>query len=268
MKKTYQPEVIYYKDELGDEFSRAVITPRAIDEKYRYRRDRGFGKLLCFFWYRMVAIPLATVYLKLKFRHKIIGREKLKLHAKEGVFVYGNHTQPTADALIPTFISYPRWAHVVVHPNNVSMPILGRITPYMGALPLPDGLAAARNFTRAVSSCIEDGRPVFIYPEAHIWPYYTGIRPFTDNSFAYPVRCGAPVYCFTNTYKKRRSPKRARIITYVDGPFYPDGGLSPAAARRRLRDEVLECMERRAALSDRVLVEYRSMTENKGQKND
>ena len=29
-------KVIYYKDELNDEFSGAKITPRVIDEKYKY----------------------------------------------------------------------------------------------------------------------------------------------------------------------------------------------------------------------------------------
>ena len=255
--------MVYYRDERSDEFSTAVIAPRKIDENYKYRRDRGLGRLLCFFWYRIVAIPLATLYLKLKFRHKIVGREKLKAHKKDGVFIYGNHTQPTADALIPTFISYPRWAYVIVHPANVSMPFLGRITPYMGALPLPDGLSAARNFRAAIDLCIKGGKPVFIYPEAHIWPYFTGIRNFPDDSFSYPVRYGTPVYCFTNVYKKRHSKKKARIVTYVDGPFYPDASLDGAEARRRLRSEVYAKMKERAALSDCVLVDYRPESDKK-----
>jgi len=205
----------------------------------------------------MIALPLATVYLKLKFRHRIVGREKLKALKKEGIFVFGNHTQPTADALIPTFIVFPRSAYVIVHANNVSMPFLGRVTPYMGAIPLPDGLAAARNFNKTLTERVESSHPIFIYPEAHIWPYYTGIRPFGDLSFSYPVKYGTPVYSFTNVYKKRRSRTRARIITYVDGPFYPDTTLSPAKARKKLRDEVYSAMCKRAELSDCVLVEYK-----------
>jgi 1-acyl-sn-glycerol-3-phosphate acyltransferase len=258
-KKDFQPRTVYYTDELNDEFSSAVITPKRIDEKYKYRRDKGLSRIACFFWYRVVALPIATVYLKLKFHHKILGRKKLALHKKDGIFVYGNHTQPTADALIPTFVSFPRPAFVIVHPNNVSMPFLGRVTPYMGALPLPDGLGAARNFTAAVKSCTDDALPVFIYPEAHIWPYYTGIRPFGDMSFSYPVRYGKPVYAFTNVYLKRRSPKKARIVTYIDGPFYPDASLNAADARRKLRDEVYGAMCERARLSDCVIVEYKRL---------
>lgn len=255
-KQTF-PRTVFYTDPQNDEFSAAKITPKPIDESYKYKRDKGPGRIVCFFWYRVVALPLATLYLKLKFRHRIIGKKKISLHKKDGVFIYGNHTQPTADALIPTFISFPRHAYVIVHPNNVSMPFLGRVTPYMGALPLPDGLDATRNFTRVIKERIDEGKPVFIYPEAHIWPYYTGIRPFGDLSFSYPVRYGTPVYSFTNVYRKRRSPKKVRLVTYVDGPFYPDPALSPKDARKKLRDEVYASMLERSALSDRVLVEYK-----------
>lgn len=256
-KKEPTPRVIYYTDELGDEFSSAVITPKRIDASYRYRRDKSFfGKVACFFWYRVVALPIAYFYLKIKFRHKVIGRKKLKEAKGAGVFIYGNHTQPTADALIPTFITYPKWAYVIVHPSNVSMPYLGRITPYMGALPLPDDMAAARSFLATVKERIGKGKPVFIYPEAHIWPYFTGIRNFKDDSFVYPVRQKTPVFCFTNVYKKRRSAKRVKLITYIDGPFYPKAGVTEAEAKRILRDEVYATMCERASLSDAVLIQY------------
>jgi hypothetical protein len=68
------------------------------------------------------------------------------------------------------------------------MPYLGRVTPYMRGLPLPDDMAATRNFTSAIEKRIDEGAAVFIYPEAHIWPYYTGIRPFGDASFSYPIK--------------------------------------------------------------------------------
>jgi 1-acyl-sn-glycerol-3-phosphate acyltransferase len=265
-KKEQQIRTVYYENPLEDEFSSAKITPRKIDEKYKYERDRGFGKLICFLFYRVIAIPLSALYLKLKFRHEIVGRKKLKMHRGEGVFIYGNHTQPTADALIPTFISYPRWAYVIVHPANVSMPFLGRITPYMGAIPLPDELGAARNFTATVKKRIDGGKPVFIYPEAHIWPYYTGIRPFTDKSFVYPVRYGTPVYAFTNTYYKRKNQRKVRIVTYIDGPFYPDTALPLKERQAKLRDEVFLAMTARASLSDKALIEYKP--KQKDEKND
>ena len=251
------PEVIYYRDELNDEFSIAEITPRVIDGSYKYDRAKGLSRIARFFWYRVVAMPIAFCYLKLKVRHKVVGKKAFKQAKKQGFFIYGNHTQIIGDALIPTFVRFPHDAYVIVHPNNVSMPYLGRVTPYMGALPLPDDKEASRNFIAIIEKRLAQKKSVFIYPEAHIWPYYTGIRPFVDASFFYPVKYNTPVFCFTNTYQKRKHSQNPRIVTYVDGPFYPDETLSPRARRQKLRDEVLARMTERSRLSDCTIIEYR-----------
>ena len=256
VEKAKKRPVIFYHDELNDEFSTAQITPRKIDGGYRYDRATGLSAIVRFFWYRMVAVPLAFLYLKLKFHHRIVGKKAFKKAAGQGFFVFGNHTQIIGDALIPTFVRFPHDAYIIVHPNNISMPVLGRITPYMGALPLPDDMAATRNFISIIEKRIQQKKSVFIYPEAHIWPYYTGIRPFGDSSFHYPVKYHTPVFCFTNTYQKRRFSKKPRIVTYVDGPFYPDTTKSPREQRKQLRDEVFARMTERSRLSDCVTVEY------------
>ena len=258
-KEQGEHQIIYYHDELNDEFSPAVITPKTIDGSYLYDRSKGIHRLLRIFWYAGVAPIPAFLYRKLKFRHKIIGREKLKKHQKDAIFLYGNHTQPIGDAVIPSFIRYP--AYVIVHPNNVSMPYLGRVTPYMGALPLPDDMAATKNFVATIKQKVEKKRAIFIYPEAHIWPYYTGIRPFGADAFLYPIKYNTPVYAFTNTYQKRRHGDKPQLITYIDGPFYPDEALPPRTRRERLRDQVYETMVERSKLSDCVVIEYRKAEE-------
>lgn len=35
-----------------------------------------------------------------------------------------------------------------------------------------------RSFLDAIRTRIEEGSFIMVYPEAHIWPYYTGIRDF------------------------------------------------------------------------------------------
>lgn len=255
MKKK-EPRIVYYRDERQDEFSRARIISRKIDGSYSYLPQGRWKKLTHFFWYRMVALPLGFFFLKCKFAHRVVGREKLKPYRKEGFYLYGNHTQDIADALIPTVVALPKEVYVIVHPNNVSMPVLGKITPSLGALPLPDTLDAMRNFREAVRCRTEQGHVIAIYPEAHIWPYHTGIRNFPDDAFYYPVRHGRPVFCFTNTYHKKRIGRGARIVTKIDGPFFPPVGVSSACARRALRDDVYRAMCRRAAESTYTLIKY------------
>lgn len=170
--------------------------------------------------------------------------------------MYGNHTHHMCDAVIPSLLTVPKDTYVIVHPNNVSMPYLGRVTPSMGALPLPDDMAAYRNFISAIKRRLREGCAVAVYPEAHIWPYYTGIRSFPDTSFSYPVKFGVPIFVFTNTYQKRGRSKKPRVVTYIDGPFMPDRSLSPKEAAKKLRDEAYTAMCERARLSDFELIKY------------
>ncbi|MBO4678810.1 MAG: hypothetical protein J5626_03995 [Lachnospiraceae bacterium] len=246
--------VVYYEDELNDEFSDAVIKARTIDESYDY--DGGFLRFLGrIFWYYMLVRPFATVFLKVKYHHKIVGKEKLKAAEGTGFFLYGNHTNPVADAFIPSMICKPTGAYEIVHPANVSMPVLGRINPSLGAIPLPDTKGALKGFTKAVDRAIKRKACVAIYPEAHIWPYCTWIRNFREASFRYPVKADKPVFCFVNTYHKGRG-NTPKMITYVEGPFFADKTLPPKDQKKELRDQVYTAMCKAAENNTVELVKY------------
>ena len=111
------------------------------------------------------------------------------------------------------------------------------------------GVSGAGKFKEAITRRIREKKAVAIYPEAHIWPYYTGIRPFKDVSMAYPCETGAPCFAVTNVYLRRKIPffGRPRVLSVVKGPFYPGNDLPPKEARKKLRDEILAAMEETAA---------------------
>ncbi len=257
-------KVICYEDELQDEFSRAQITPRKIDGSYRYDHTSPWKRFTRFFWYRIVATPIAFFYVKTAFGHRTVNKKCLRAFAKTGYFIYGNHTQDIADAFIPNLLCVRQESWVIVHPNNVSMPLLGKVVPSLGGLPLPDDAKAYANFFHAIEKRILQKHKVVIYPEAHIWPYYTHIRPFTDASFYYPVKLSTPVFCFTNTYQKRRFFKTPRIVTYIDGPFYPNASLPPRAQKKELRDRVYQAMCERAKNSTVEKIQYIKRKEENG----
>ena len=66
-------KIIYYSDELNDEFSEAKIEPRVIDEKYKYNHN-GFWNLCSFVLQNIISIPIKVGYMKLKLQHKFIGK--------------------------------------------------------------------------------------------------------------------------------------------------------------------------------------------------
>lgn len=256
-----QQQVIYYRDELQDEFAQDHIQAKQIDGSYKYIRDGFWGRISHVFWYRIIAMPLARLYMKVHFHHRVVNKEVLKKAGNSGYYLYGNHTHAVADAVIPAIVNRPVRVSVIVHPNNVSMPFLGRITPALGALPLPDDREAMKHFLQALEYHIGKKECIHIYPEAHIWPYYTDIRPFRDTSFRYPVQQRVPVFCLTNTYQRRKSGQKPRIVTYIDGPFYPDSDLPVKMQKKALRDQVYAVMKERAGNNNMVLIRYEKVVE-------
>lgn len=254
--KEKEQKIIYYTDELKNEFSTIQITPRKIDANYDYGKNNFKWKFLHWFWYTLTFRPVSTLVLKLAVHHKIVNKEVLKPYRHKAYFMYANHTNAACDPFIPAQVAKPNHIYVIVHPNNVSMPVLGRINPYLGALPLPDDFEAAKNFMNIIKMRIEQNRPVMIYPEAHIWPYYTKIRPFLETSFRYPVQYDVPVFCFTNTYQKRKFSKKHKIVTYVDGPFFADKNLGPKEQKLDLRNRVYNAMTERTKNNNMEIIKY------------
>lgn len=250
-------KVIYYSDELNEEFSEAQITPRVVDRNFRYFHGRIWN--LCSLAVQNVfSMPVKCLYAKLKFHIYYVGREKLKPYKNVGYFIYGNHTQSFADTFIPSLGNYPKRNFFIANPENISMPGLGTLVEMLGAIPIPCDLGGMKNFIRAVEEKIVRDYSVTIYPEAHIWPYYTGIRPFKAVSFQYPVMLGCPVFALTNTYHRRgRDGEKVKIISYIDGPFFADENLNPREAKQKLRDQVYQCMVERSKSSDYGYIEYR-----------
>ena len=194
-------KIIYYEDELNDEFSKSSIEPRIIDENYKYVHKNPLWNLCSFVLQNILSVPIKILYAKIKFRIKYIGKEKIKPYKNEGYFIYGNHTQPFADTFIPSIPMYPKRNFLIVNPVNISLKGTGTLVEMLGAMPIPSNKSAMKNFLEAIKQKTNKGYAITIYPEAHIWPYYTKIRPFKDVSFKYPIQLEKPAFCITNTYQ-------------------------------------------------------------------
>lgn len=247
-------KVIYYKDELNDEFSTAKIEAKKIDKNYKY--EHSFLWEACSYLLQNIfSMPIKIGYSKIKFRLKYIGREKLKKYKNTGYFIYANHTQPFADTFIPSVANYPKRNFLIVNPANVSIKYAGHIIEMLGAIPTPDDKTAAKNFLQTIEKRIKQKYSVTIYPEAHIWPYYTKIRPFKDVSFKYPVELNVPVFSLTNTYQSYGKNK-IKIVSYIDGPFFAKNELNKKEKQKDLRNIVYKTMQERSKNSNVEYIKY------------
>ncbi len=250
------PQVIYYRDEATDDFAGIQRRTIRIGADFPYFHRNPFWNIAAFVVYRLIMTPFAFLYCKWKFGMKIVNRKALKKTKKQGAFLYSNHTLMAGDAFLPNMVCFPRRTYVVVNADNLSGKGTRNWIQMSGAIPVPNELSGMRAFLNCMEKRISQGNCIQIYPEAHIWPYYKGIRRFGSASFRYPVRFDAPVYCTTTTFSKRKHRKTPRVTVYVDGPFSPDKRLHPREQEKQLCNSVYETMCRRAQNSTYSPIEY------------
>lgn len=237
-------ETIWYEDELNDDFGTTVKKRRPLPKKYKYISNNIFFKIFEFIIYRIIVRPLAWVYMKIKFHHKIVNKHLIK-HIKSGYFIYGNHCTIIADAFIPNILTFLPKNFIITGEQTNSLTFLLPLLKAIGALPLTDNLNERKELMKAIKNRINHRCSITIYPEAHVWPYYTDIRPFSSESFKYASKLNVPIICATNCFQKKKFGKRPKIVTYIDGPFYPDKELNPTENAQLLRNKVYACMKDR-----------------------
>ena len=235
----------YYQDEINDDFANNGIVAKHNKVGYKYIHKniffRFFSTLL-----RTIARPLIWLMNKIVYKQKIVNKKILKKYKKSGYFIYANHTTSMGDAYTPNILS--RKNYILVGEEATSIPFVRTIVSMLGALPIPYHSENIKPFLDSVQYYIKDKKAsITIYPEAHIWPTYTKIRNFKHASFRYPVDLNVPCFSITNTYRPGKNPKKPKLVSIIDGPFYPNPSLNRADAIKDLRDQIYENMVKRAA---------------------
>ncbi len=197
-----------------------------------------------------VAGVFANIYCRVFLHAKVVNKKVLRQCKEEGIFLFGNHTQEVGDVFLPKLLCGGKRYFAIASAANLGIPVIGKLLPWLGALPIPNDFRKMKDFKQAVYKRIEEKKCIVIYPEAHVWPYCTWIRPFPATSFHYPVESKTPSYAMTTTYQKRKWGKKPKISIYVDGPFYAEEGLSKKQQREKLRDTVYGVMKDRSQNSN------------------
>lgn len=221
---------------------------------YQWQRTGGWTRLKSGAIYHSMKL-VGRAYWRLFLHAKVIGREKLTPYRHQAYFLYGNHTQPFGDPFMPMLLAGPQRVSTLASAANLGVPVFGPLLQLGGGVILPETTAQTRRFLSYLRSLVTAGRPVAVYPEAHVWPYYTGIRPFVAGAFHYPVAFQVPVFAFTTTYQKHG------VTVYLDGPFTTDRTQPAQAQRAQLAQAVHDAMTARAKASTYQHVIYRRRAE-------
>lgn len=253
MNKTY-----YYKT-FSDDFVHSGNQKTVPREDYQWVHENVLYRFFSCIVYGLFWI-FSLFYVRGYLGARVRNGKVLKPYRKQAYFVYGNHTQVVGDVFIAAQACGGKRYYAVAGWENLAVPVIGRILPMLGALPVPENREQMKQFLTAMSKRVEQKRCILIFPEAHVWPYYTKIRPLPATSFRFPVEYKAPAFAMTVTYQKRRLRKKPGITVYIDGPFAADQDLNKKQQQRKLRDEIQQCMEERAKCSSFEYIHYEEET--------
>lgn len=249
-----KPKEIRYYHHYTDDFTQSADQDHTLPADYPYVRTDPLSRCLSVLVY-LLAVAFGGVYCRWVLHMHIHGRKRIK-KIKGGFFLYGNHTQPFGDVVIPALCLWPKRIYTVAGTANYGIPVIGKLLPYLGALPMVHSISGVKKLTQAMEMRLQQGHPIVIFPEAHVWEYCTQIRPFPDTSFKFPVKWGKPAVVMTVTYKKARLFKRPRMDVYLDGPFYPEGNTAKEQTAA-LHRQVFRTMQQRSESSDFAYIDYR-----------
>lgn len=244
-KRKMAKKIIYYSDPLHDDFAQNKIQTSAVESDYTFANTGRWWRISSFLLYYLIAVPIVFFVSKFYLGMRFHNRKVIRRLNQTGCFLYCNHTREL-DAFIPAISAFPKRSYIVANPDAVSIKGLKTVVMLLGCLPIPTSIRAIPKFVDAVNLRIAEKACIGIFPEAHIWPFYNGIRPFKSTSFRYPVQTNKPVIAAAVTYRKRTglffwTKRPGMTITYSE-PMYPDRSLPSKQAQHDLRDRVYQFM--------------------------
>jgi 1-acyl-sn-glycerol-3-phosphate acyltransferase len=242
----------YYYTSYETDFVKSKNQDYKLSDNYKYIHNNIFYKVLSYIVYFIVII-LSLIYSKL-ILHVSIKNKKILRHER-GYFIYANHTQILGDVLNPFLFNYHH-PYIICSSSNLGIPFIGKIIPIAGALPIPESLSKSKEFIDSIIYHNKKNHPIVIYPEAHLWPYATLIRPFPNTSFDFPVRCNSKVFTATTTYQKSKFFKKPKITIYIDGPFTTINTLTKKENKELLHDKVYNIMQERSKSNNYSYINY------------
>lgn len=243
-KKMKFGDIIYYSDPLHDDFEKTTLKRPPLPENYIYIKKGILSRFFDFLVFFCICKPILGLIMRFSgFKYK--NRWKVRKLVKNGCFLYSNHTS-FFDAFGPQ-VSFPRKrTYVTGYTDALTLPwIIRFITRHAGYLPLPNDIKDYKKFDEALKHITNNTKSnILIFPEAHIWPFYTKIRDFSAASFTYPAKYNKPVVPIVTCYRKSKFSNRAKsTIIYLD-PIFPKPELNEKENKNYLHDECLKAMKK------------------------
>ena len=265
-KKT---RTIYWRDENKDDFDEVGLKRPEVPENYPYKRTNVFNNMISGFFYHVIVKPIFGFYCWSK-GIRVVGKKNVKKLHGQGAFIYSNHVAITDVFKFQAYVFFfGKRVNILGYPDTLTMPVVRNLARALGylPLPLPGDVKNMVNLVDAFKFYIEKKQYILIYPEAHIWPYYTKIRNFHSGSFNYPARLETPVLPVVTTWRKSKLCKKPKQTLHILDPIFPDPTKTSAENKEYLYEETLKAMKKCSEAIDQYeYIKYIKVEDNEEKK--
>ena len=244
-KEWKKTKTIYWSDELNDDFDEVGLKRPPVPEGYKYKRKNVliifFGAIL----YHLIAKPILAIYCFFK-GIRVKNKKNLKALKGQGAYIYSNHTAITDVFKFQCFVFFfGRRVNILGYSDSLSMPVVRTIVKMLGYLPVPlkGDMKNLLALSEACDYYVKKKQHILIYPEAHIWPYYTKIRNFQSGSFNYPARFMSPVVPAVTIWRKPKIGKKPKQTIVFGTPIFPKEELNATQNKDYMHAECLRQMK-------------------------
>ena len=232
----------YYSDFNEDFMHTKTVKDIVVDEKYQYIPKNPLVRIFRNLMYYSLGYPGVKLIDRFSYGVKVYGKKNLK--KIKGALLVGNHSNEFDGCFAIVEVSGPRKCYVIANKDAIEVPVARFFTKAFGALPVADTNKGLANLNNSVVKLLQKGNRVAIFPEAHIWPYYTGLRPFSSVGFHYAVKANVPVVPFAVTYRlrkgKNKMAKKPKVNITILNPIYPDKNKTLSENKAYLAQEAYE----------------------------
>lgn len=144
-----------------------------------------------------------------------------------------------------------KFLYKVIREGNYTNPPkpFGLFMRHCNTLPLSSQKATMIKLMRAITTLLERGETILIYPEQGMWWNYRKPRPLQDGAFSLAVRNNVPIVPIFITMEDSDVPDGngypvQAYTLHILPALYPDGSLSRAEAKQKLKQQNYEAWVR------------------------
>ena len=225
-------KISHSMDLFEEMLKQAVFDHRRL-QTVKTKKGRKLKKRITLPWYKtalsvivyyFIAIPCLWFYLVVVIGVRVKNRKLLRKH-KGGAVLVSNHVH-VLDAAMNGLAAFPRKPVFTGLKANFQLPIAGFLVNILGTVPVPETPDEMKVFFHELQKQAHAGRLVHFFPEGHLEPFCSILRPFRNGAFQVAKEAMVPIFPIIIRFDDKRGIfplfSRKRIILTVGEPIVPD----------------------------------------------